>query len=98
MGLFGPSLTEKIRRSAEATLPQATWKVDVDWSGGAKLHQLHGSIAETHTDAESMQFARDVWRAVANDFRLDPEDQRDGLLDVGVKSAGGSEQCTGIHG
>ena len=98
MGLFGPSLTEKIRRSASVALPQADWRIDVDWSGGAKLHQLRGSLKDQHTDAETMQYARNVWSAVTKDFRLAPDDQRDGLLDVGVSSAGGAEQRTGING
>jgi hypothetical protein len=98
MGLFGPSLTEKIRRSAAVALPEADWRINVDWSGGAKLHQLHGSVPAQHTDEESLRLARSVWTAVVKDFRLKPDDQRDGLLDVGVTSTGGTEQRTGING
>lgn len=98
MGLFGPSLAEKIRRSAAAALPQADWQVAVDWSTGSKLHQLSGSLKDEHTEAETMQFARDVWRAVAGAFHVAPDDGRDGLLDVCVSSAGGGEQRTGING
>jgi hypothetical protein len=98
MGLFGPSLNEKIRRSAAAALPAANWRLDVDWSNGTKLHRLHGSLDQVHSDAETMQYARDVWRAVTKDYRLDPSDGRDGLLDVSVTSTGGTEQWTGIHG
>jgi hypothetical protein len=98
MGLFGPSLSEKIRRSAASALPEADWRIDVDWSTGAKLHRLHGLLAEQRPDAESMALARSVWQAVAKDHRLDPSDAKDGLLTVGVVSGGGSEQSTGIHG
>lgn len=98
MGIFGPSLTEKIRRSAAAALPQATWTVDVDWSTGEKLHKLHGSLPQAHTESETKQFARDVWAAVVSQFRLDPKDGRDGLLDVGVKSIEGPEQFSGVNG
>ena len=91
-------MNEKIRRSATAALPGAEWQVDVDWSTGAKLHQLNGSLNTSHTDAETLQFARDVWSAVAKDYRLDPDDARDGLLDVGLTSAGGVQQRTGVHG
>ncbi len=98
MGLFGPSLTEKICRTAATTVPAAEWKVDVDWSTGSKLHQLRGTLAEQHTDAETMQYARDVWSAVTKEYRLNPEDQRDGLLDVRMTSVGGIEQCTGVNG
>ena len=98
MGLFGPSLTEKIRRSAATALPQAEWNVVVDWRSGSKLHQLLGALNEAHSDAETMQFARDVWRAITKDYRLSPADQRDGLLDVGVTSAGGAEQLSGVNG
>lgn len=98
MGLFGPSLTEKIRRSASDAFPQANWKVDVDWSSGAKLHQLKGSLGEPRSDAETLQFAKDVWAAVTKQFRLSPDDGEDGLLDVFVSSAGGAVQCTGVAG
>ncbi len=98
MGLFGPSLTEKIRRSAAVALPEATWAIEVDWSTGAKLHRLHGTMPDAHTDPETMQYARDVWTSVVSSFRLNPEDGRDGLLDVGLTSLGGAEQLTGIHG
>lgn len=98
MGLFGPSLDEKIRRSAAAALPQADWRVDVDWSTGSKLHQLHGALNEAHTDEQALQYARDVWRAVAKDFRIAPDDGRDGLLDVRISTPGGAVQATGING
>ncbi len=98
MGIFGPSLAEKIRRSATATLPQATWKVEIDWSTGQKLHRLQGSMSEQHTDADTMQYARNVWSAVVKDFRLAPDDARDGLLDVSLSSAGGAAQCSGVAG
>lgn len=98
MGLFGPSMNEKIRRSASAALPQAEWQVDVDWSTGSKLHRLSGSLPTEHSDAETMQYARDVWRAVAKDYRVNPDDARDGLLDVRLSSAGRAPQCTGVSG
>lgn len=98
MGLFGPSLNEKIRRVAAATAPQAQWTIDVDWSSGSKLHLLHGVTAEAHTDAEALQLARGVWNAVTEKFRVKPDDGQDGLLDVGVAVAGGAEQRTGING
>lgn len=98
MGIFGPSLTEKIRRSAVAALPEAAWTIDVDWSTGAKLHRLHGTLNEAHTEAETMQSARDVWAAITSKYRLNPADGRDGLLDVGLTSVGGVEQLTGVNG
>ena len=98
MGLFGPSLTEKIRRSAAAAYPQADWKVDVDWSTGSKLHQLRGSVTEQRTEAESLEIAKNVWAALTEQYRLSPDDGRDGLLDVFVTSAGGAMQCSGTNG
>lgn len=98
MGLFGPSLAEKIRRSAADTFPQADWKIDVDWSTGAKLHQLRGALGEQKTDADTLKFAHDVWDSVTGKYRLKPEDGRDGLLDVFVSSAGGAVQSTGTQG
>ncbi|HET6351313.1 MAG TPA: hypothetical protein VFG89_04170 [Coriobacteriia bacterium] len=98
MGLFGPSLTERIRRSAAKALPQATWTIDVDWSTGVKLHQLHGTLPEQHTDSETMQYAKDVWTSLVGSFRLDPKDGHDGLVDVGVTSLGGVEQLSGVNG
>ena len=98
MGLFGPSLTEKIRRSAAEAFPQAEWKIDVDWSTGEKLHQLRGSLNDQRTDDDTLQFAKDVWAAVTKKFRLSPDDGADGLLKVFVTSTGGSVQCTGVAG
>ena len=98
MGLFGPSLNEKIRRSAAEAYPQADWKIDVDWTTGEKLHQLKGSLAEPRDDADTLRIAKDVWAAVTKKFRLTPDDGADGLLDVFVTSASGSVQCSGIAG
>lgn len=98
MGLFKPSLKEKIRRSAAIELPEAEWVIDVDWDSGECLHCLHGTLREKHTDAEAMQLAHRVWTALIADYRLHPEDGYDGLLDVGLMSVGGIEQRTGIHG
>jgi hypothetical protein len=98
MGLYGPSLTEKIRHSAATTLQQAEWKIDVDWSTGSKLHKLRGTVKEQHSDAETMQLARNVWGALTKEYRLDPKDGRDGLLDVYVTSASGAVQSTGVNG
>jgi hypothetical protein len=98
MGLFGPSLNEKIRRSAATAFPQAEWRSEVDWSTGAQLHKLHGAIKDTHTDEQTMQYAHDVWANLTKQFRLHPDDGRDGLLDIGMTSAGGAEQRTGVNG
>lgn len=98
MGLFKPSLKEKIRRSAQAALPEAEWVIDVDWDSGECLHCLHGTLADERTDEEAMRLAQGVWTALIADYRLHPDDGYDGLLDVGLMSAGGTEQRTGIHG
>jgi len=98
MGLFGPNLAEKIRRSAAAAYPQAEWKMDVDWNTGSKLHQLHGTLAEQRTDDETMSFAHEVWKNLTGQYRLNPEDGRDGLLDVFISAGGGAELSTGING
>lgn len=98
MGLFGPSQQEKIRRTALEAYPDASWKMDIDWSTGAKLHKLHGSPNVQQTDAESMQVARDVWQALTKKYRLHPDDAYDGLLDVSIKSPGGTLQSTGTDG
>ena len=97
MGLFGPS-PEKIRRSAADAFPNVDWKMDVDWSTGAKLHQLNGTMAESRSDADTMAFARTVWASVASEYRLSPDDGRDGLLDVSISCAGCSTQRTGVDG
>jgi len=98
MGLFGPSMSEKIRRKAATAFPQANWEMAVDWSTGSKLHKLHGSLSENNTEAQNMQFARDVWTAICAEYRLHPDDGRDGLLDVSVASPGRSVQRTGVQG
>ena len=98
MGLFGPSLSDKIRRSASDAHPEAQWTIDTDWSTGSRTHVLHGSMNAAHTDEEAMDAARGVWAAVVKDFRLAPDDARDGLLDVRMTAPGGMEQRTGTDG
>ena len=97
MGLFGPS-PEKIRRAAAAEFPQADWQINVDWSSGSKLHQLRGALAEGRTEAEAMQYARNVWISLTTKYRMNPDDGRDGLLDVSISSPGVAAQSTGTAG
>jgi hypothetical protein len=97
MGLFGPS-PEKIRRTAVQEFPNVDWQMNVDWSSGAKLHQLHGALPEDRTAPETMEFAHEVWSVVAGEYGLHPKDGRNGLLDVSVSSTCCDAQRTGTNG